>query len=106
MRSEVALERLLVDAGLDAQSARWVALVLDRVRDFPGGSDGLAGALLRWRRQEAVESYGCGVTEALEALRPFLPRDALTDAERVAQLCLTRFEEGQIPPGWDTERGE
>lgn len=106
MAASSALERLLLDAGLDARSAKWLPWLLDNVRDFPEGSDGLAGGLLRWRRREAVESYGCGVAEALEALRPLLPRDNLPDAERVARLCLTRFEEGQIPPGWDTEREE
>lgn len=53
MEKPVALERLLRDAGLRPSECRLLVAYADALFDSRGGSDHLAGILLRWLRQRS-----------------------------------------------------
>jgi len=98
MAAASALRRLLLDAGVDVRTAKFLPILLDRISDCPGGSDGLAGALLRWRRREAVESYAAGLGDAWDAWE--FPRLESSQREKDAMVAevLSRFLSEQLPP--------
>jgi hypothetical protein len=97
MAATSALERLVLDAGLGAREAAWLAWLLDHVRDWPEGSDGLAGALLRWRRQEALDAYAAGVTDACEHLAALRRAGVEGPGVFTANDLIRTYELNQVP---------
>lgn len=67
METDFALVHLLMDAGVGVREARLLTGLIDHLCSSGEGSDGLAGALLRWRRRAAVDAYKRGLFDASDA---------------------------------------